>query len=99
MRKGIIYCAILCALAIISGCKSSSSKYAAEAQKAGTEAAKRVCDNASKDDMTLEGIILDAKVAQSKYMTLNDTAAVNEFDRAFRSYIKQHNDTLAKKIF
>lgn len=98
MKKSVIWL-LLTGSVLFFGCSKKDTKEQKEAHDSAILCAQKVIENASQPPMVLEGIVLDAKVAQSKFMAENDTSAVNEFDRTFRNYITSHNDSLAKEIF
>ena len=54
---------------------------------------------ANANELTLQGYLLDAKAEQSRFVEMGDTAATEAFRVSFESYIRQHNDSLAKALF
>ena len=47
----------------------------------------------------MQEAILEARATASKYMILDDTVALREFDEAFHNYLKEKDPQLAKEIF
>ena len=88
-------------LALMGSCitKPEEAPHPDEARIRAEIAAKAVIDHANANELTLQGYLLDAKAEQSRFVEMGDTAATEAFRVSFESYIRQHNDSLAKALF
>lgn len=86
---------LLCLAACGSNADDTSTLLKHQAQTAAQEVIKA----APNGEWELEKALLEAKAIQSQYAIAGDDAAAAEFDNIFRQYIKEHNDTLANRIF
>ena len=85
-------------LALMGSC-STKPEESPHLDEARIRAAKAVIDHANANELTLQGYLLDAKAEQSRFVEMGDTAATEAFRVSFESYIRQHNDSLAKALF
>lgn len=95
--KGLRNVVVFLCVAWLTAC--SSSPYIEQARAQAQESAKNLIDNITDDELKMQQLILEAKAQQSEYYLLGDTVAANEYDSAFRQYIVEHNDSLAKILF
>ena len=79
--------------------KSKESPNIETARQEAIESAKTLIKNRNAKLLEVQGYILDAKAEQSKYTLMGDTTAAREYDLAFKKYIEENNDSLAKILF
>jgi menaquinone-dependent protoporphyrinogen IX oxidase len=92
------YIAIAFIACCLQGCSTCSTR-SGEARQRAEKAAQELISTNHADTIALEAKILDAKSIQGEYAILGDSAAVKAFDEAFRNYVKQHDDSLARAMF
>lgn len=85
--------------AFLVACGSNGDDSSALLTHQAETAAQEVLKAATQGEWELENALLDAKATQSQYSIAGDESAAAEFDRIFRQYIKERNDTLANQIF
>ena len=90
--------AMLMAL-MLGGCAEQKSPLDAEARDSGMRAAAALVAVDHTDTMAMERAVMDAKAKQSVYALQRDSAAVQAFEEAFRSYLKEKDRVLYQSIF
>ena len=94
------YLVYLFLMAVMMGsCAEKKSPLDAEARDSGMRAAAALVAVDHTDTMSMERAVMDAKAKQSVYALKRDSAAVRAFDEAFRSYLKEKDQSLYQAIF
>lgn len=70
-----------------------------KAAEVATAMAKKVVESDHADTLAMQNAILEAKAEQAQFQVADDTAAINNYNRAFKKYLQQHDPDLAKEIF
>ena len=100
MMRHLLYLYIVAVLAVVlAGCGEKKSPLDAEARDSGMRAAAALVAVDHTDTMSMERAVMDAKAKQSVYALKRDSAAVRAFDEAFRSYLKEKDQSLYQAIF
>ncbi len=76
-----------------------TSELALKAAEVATAMAKKVVESDHADTLAMQNAILEAKAEQAQFQVADDTAAINNYNRAFKKYLQQHDPDLAKEIF
>lgn len=99
MRKTVVTTiTLVAALVLAAGCNKPSASEKEAAARAEQAAAAVIATNHA-DTLAMQQSILDAKVLQSQYAIMGDSAAVKAFDNAFETYLKRHDSALWQQIF
>ncbi len=98
MKKIFLTLSLILALAAC-GSGEGQSPRSEQAREEGVAAATRLVATDHGDTLAMQEAILGARATASKYMILDDTVALREFDEAFHNYLKEKDHQLAKEIF
>lgn len=90
---------LLLAAMLLVGCGEKKSPLDAEARDSGMRSAAALVAVDHTDTMAMERAVMYAKAKQSAYALKRDSAAVQAFDEAFRSYLKEKDKVLYQSIF